>query len=470
MRGLRNILIIALFSLNGCGYITYYATEHLKYNLSLRMHYTVDTLEDKQIIFYNKELIHYAKKFLYAKGLYEVFEMDVKKDLALDCIEASLSDYYQEDLLEEGRNFRKNARNLPLRTEALIEKYKAQEQYLSSHSYYYSSGTVYEILSTFSSTRDKERNKNTCNKLVPIALIYKEFIDKYIANREELLSNQKKQLLSPRHGMSEVQKIKDKIYTKKRIKQLKEWLKILYTHTSTSPKEIRTSIKKSKESAKKKKRQEELVSIKKGQKKEKKRQKKLRQLKSILYKKNKDLKEIDRLLKESISPNLYAVANLKGQPLLYEALRRKDIQALKILLDYGVYPLGNEKKDAIIFSNTTNKESFNLILASVLKKADTRHASLHLFNAVYYHASLEKIELILEYVLKNEIDKYMYDDVLKVALENCVSTQTIRLLLKDKHFDKNKALYSRIKKSSYRCKNQKEIEALFEEKRKRVKL
>ena len=107
------------------------------YNASFKQHYTVNDYSDSKIIFYNQELETNTKKFIEAKGMYEIFEADVKNDIALNCIEYFLArEHNESDWIEMGNGFRKNARNKYANTEVMIEKAKKIEDHMGKYLYY----------------------------------------------------------------------------------------------------------------------------------------------------------------------------------------------------------------------------------------------------------------------------------------------------------------------------------------------
>lgn len=194
------------------------------YNASFKQHYTVDDYNDSRIIFYNQELETNSQKHIEANGMYEIFEADVKNDLALNCIEYFLArEHNVSDWIEMGSRFRKNARNKYANTEAMIEKSKKNEGHMGKNFYYYDLNDVNHIVDEIADKWDKDANTQTCQKMLPVDQMYTMFIMRYIENREEALEKDKHsyQYAKP-SGML------NKSFYKKEIKETSEWLKTLY--------------------------------------------------------------------------------------------------------------------------------------------------------------------------------------------------------------------------------------------------
>ena len=76
-----------LFAAFALVYGLLYTNKTKEYNNSFQTNYTTNDYNDSRIIFYKKELQEYSKDFIEAESMYNIFEADVKKDLALNCIE-----------------------------------------------------------------------------------------------------------------------------------------------------------------------------------------------------------------------------------------------------------------------------------------------------------------------------------------------------------------------------------------------
>ncbi len=196
------------------------------YNASFHTVYPVNDRNDSTIIFYRQELERASKAFIDADDMYDIFEADVKRDFAVDCIEYLLrEDHNVSNWIEEGSRFRKNARNKYADTEEMIKKAKANEDYLGRHFYDYDFNEVDSIARRLVDPfgGNGSENNRTCRKKMPVDEIYREFIYRYIANREEAL----------KRNMQEEKYAKPSGYLNKsfyqgRVKQIKSWLNILY--------------------------------------------------------------------------------------------------------------------------------------------------------------------------------------------------------------------------------------------------
>ena len=190
------------------------------YNSSFKQYYTVNDYNDSKIIFYNQELEKNSQKQIEAKGMYDIFEADVKNDLALNCIQYFLSQEHNESgWIEMGSRFRKNARNKYANTEDMIEKAKINEDHMGKHFYYYDLNDVNHITDDIADKWRKDANAQTCQKMLPIDDMYTMFIMKYIKNREQALE---------RNKLAKPSGVLDKSFYKKEIEKTSAWLETLY--------------------------------------------------------------------------------------------------------------------------------------------------------------------------------------------------------------------------------------------------
>jgi len=229
LRVLGTLVFLAVF-----GYLLLYISvfyglaksSQNNYNASFSTHYKINDYNDSKIIFYNKELEKYSKEFIDANSMYDIFEADTKKDLAFNCIEELLQEHNVSEWLEEGSNFRKHARNKYSNTEEKIKKAKVNEEWMGRHFYYYDLNDVNDIESKIANIWDISKNKNTCDKLIPVEDLYKLFIMKYILNREETLKDYKKE-----YQHAKETGILNKSFYKKKIEKTTKWIDILYKNT-----------------------------------------------------------------------------------------------------------------------------------------------------------------------------------------------------------------------------------------------
>ena len=171
------------------------------YNRSFYTTYPTQDFNDSRILFYKKELERYSKEFIEAKGMYEIFAADVKKDLALNCIEAALKEHNVTNWIKMGSGFRKNARNKFANSEERIELAKRNEDWMGRHFYDYDLNDVNHIVDQIANIWEKDKNKQTCDALMPVEKMFDTlFMPKYIKNREEALARYKYELKTAKPG------------------------------------------------------------------------------------------------------------------------------------------------------------------------------------------------------------------------------------------------------------------------------
>ncbi|WP_456393072.1 ankyrin repeat domain-containing protein [Nitratifractor sp.] len=192
------------------------------YNASFHRHYKVDDHNDTTLRFYRKELERASRDFVNSKGMYPLFEADVKRDLALNCIEYVLRhDHNVSNWIEEADRFRKSARNRYADTEEKIKRVKTNESYLSRHFYDYDFNEVNHIEEQIVDPFDD--NVSLCRRHTPVDTMYRQFIYLYIANREqELQRDIMEEKKAPSRGFL------NKDFYRKEIDLTKAWLQILY--------------------------------------------------------------------------------------------------------------------------------------------------------------------------------------------------------------------------------------------------
>ncbi len=194
------------------------------YNTSFKQHYTVNDYNDSRIIFYNQELETNSQRYIEAKGMYEIFEADVKNDLALNCIEYFLArEHNVSNWIEMGSGFRKNARNKYANTEDMLGKAKKNENHMGKYFYYYDLNEVNHIADDIADKWEKDANTDTCQKMLPADQMYTMFVMKYIENREEALKRDKHE-----YKYANTSGILNKSFYKKKVEETSTWLKILY--------------------------------------------------------------------------------------------------------------------------------------------------------------------------------------------------------------------------------------------------
>jgi len=228
--GQKTLRIVGtVFFLISLGYIVIYTSvfymigkqSYNSYNTSFHQQYQVNDYNDSKIKFYQKELEKSSKEFVEAEGMYDIFEADVKKDLALNCIQASLKEHNVSEWIEMGSNFRKNARNLYTETEKQIAKAKANENYMGQHFYDYDLNEVNHIEDEIADIWGKNANQNTCKILLPVDEMYQIFTLKYIKNREDQKERYENDLKREKDR-------KQQRFYKGELEQLTSWLYMLH--------------------------------------------------------------------------------------------------------------------------------------------------------------------------------------------------------------------------------------------------
>jgi uncharacterized RDD family membrane protein YckC len=334
LRGLGTVAFVIVF-----GYMAVYTgvfyklgkASHDSYNTSFEQTYEVNDYNDSRIIFYRQELEKESQNFIEANEMYDIFEADVKKDLALNCIEYFLAEEHNNsDWIDMGSHFRINARNKYAKNDNTIEKAKKNEDHMGKNFYYYDNNEVNHIMDTIANKWKKDANGETCQKMLPVNDMYTMFIAQYIKNREKALSYDEQEY---KHAKSTG--VLDKSFYKKQIKQETEWLEILYEKFPNfliEKKEQEAKLEKEYQAILEKQRNKQIA--------EQERQNNLYKRRladgespvflAIEYKKD---SELDTLIGSSID---LEKKNTNGStPLLY-ALQVNNLKATKKLLDVGV--------------------------------------------------------------------------------------------------------------------------------------
>lgn len=217
-----------------------------KYNKTFEvLHQTYD-FNDSRIFFYKNELDTQSKYFIESDSAYPIFEADVKRQIALECISLFQKEHFNKCLSNKGSNtvrninascmydsvgvgltnynpssyaykqmreFKKNARNKYANNEKSIKKAKTNETFIKNkndiYRYYENEYSISQVL--------KKVIPNRCSRLLSVDSIFDKYISLYIENKEV---NMKEYLLDTRR------KIKYK-YQRKYSEHLL-WLKTLY--------------------------------------------------------------------------------------------------------------------------------------------------------------------------------------------------------------------------------------------------
>lgn len=195
------------------------------YDASFHQHYQPNDHNDTRIRFYQKELERYSKAFIEAEGLYDIFAADVKRDLALNCIEAALKEHNVSNWIDEGDAFRKSARKKFAQTDAAIAKAKTNESWMGRHFYDYDLNDVNHIEEKIANIWEPGKNSQTCNALMPAEKMYELFFKQYVPNREEVLQNDRRE-----YSYAKPTGLLNKQFYKEEIEKTEQWLKMLKAH------------------------------------------------------------------------------------------------------------------------------------------------------------------------------------------------------------------------------------------------
>lgn len=339
------------------------------YNASFKQHYAVNDYNDSRIIFYNQELETNTHKQIEAKGMYEIFEADVKNDLALNCIEYFLArEHNVSDWIAMGSGFRQNARNKYTNTEAMLEKFKKNEDHMGKHFYYYDLNEVNHITDDIADKWGKDANKDTCQKMLPVEQMYAMFVMKYIENREDALQRYKDD-----YKYADTSGMLNKSFYKKEIEKTSTWLEILYKKHP----EYSKYLQKQKELARKK----ELLKAEIRNQREK--QKILKMQKNIWQ----DMKNRTYFTSNELKMLNFNIKNSKGQTPLMIAVKNTNGHIVESLNMVDVNFWAKDKKGKTVFDYiqkpTTKREKIF---------TDSMYVSLRMLEA--YQIVLGKARII----------------------------------------------------------------------------
>ena len=147
------------------------------------IHYNTEDYNDSRIIFYNNELKESSEKFLLADNMYDIFEANSKREIALECIkllrqEHNSTQKYQVD--KQIKWFKQNAINYYTSSEDKVKKSIENENFLRKHSLEYNSYSLSEIYKQF---------PNRCTERLSVHTIYDKFIPLYIKSQERRIDN-----------------------------------------------------------------------------------------------------------------------------------------------------------------------------------------------------------------------------------------------------------------------------------------
>ena len=181
---------------------------------------TVD-YNNTKIDFYQEELDNATAMFIEADSMYDILQGDVRRDLALNCIQLFIQQEGNDDWLSEGSRYRSNAHNRYAVTEDLVIKAKKNERYMGHHFYEYDLNDVRHMEEEIADMWDLNGSQETCQKKLSTAKMYDLFILKYIKNREEAKANYENDL--------KYEKERDQQkFLKASLEKMASWLEVLY--------------------------------------------------------------------------------------------------------------------------------------------------------------------------------------------------------------------------------------------------
>lgn len=147
------------------------------------MNYDTEEYNDSKIIFYNNELKDSSHKFLLAENMYDIFEANTKREIALSCIRVLRKEHngtneYGVD--NQIKWFKQNAINYYTTSEDKVKKAVGNENYLKKHSLEYNGYPLYQIY---------KQLPNRCTDRLSVNTIYNKFIPQYIKSQERRIDN-----------------------------------------------------------------------------------------------------------------------------------------------------------------------------------------------------------------------------------------------------------------------------------------
>ncbi len=149
--------------------------------------YKTEDYNDSRIIAYKHALEDASKQLIDSENIYDTFEADMKRQIALQCIENFIKEHNTTKKHERDTqlyHFKRNARNHYARTEKLIKKSMKSEKFLQK---------INNIISIpndgYYLTSPDVGIENSCKNELPVDVIYKKFMPFYIKGQESKLDN-----------------------------------------------------------------------------------------------------------------------------------------------------------------------------------------------------------------------------------------------------------------------------------------
>jgi hypothetical protein len=371
------------------------------YNASFKQHYNVNDYNDSKIIFYNQELETNTQKFIEAKGMYDIFEADVKKDLALNCIEYFLAqEHNASDWLEMGSRFRKNARNKYANDETKIKKAKINENHMGKYFYYYDLNEVNHIEDDIADKWKKGANTQTCQEMLPVDQMYTMFIIRYIKNREKALENYKRD-----YQYANSSGTPNESFYKKEIEKTSSWLKMLYE------KHPRYLIEKKEQEVKLQKEHQEML------------------------KKEKAKEEANKMAIQKRRVERYKKELVAGKDPLLLAILYGMNEDLEKLLASGV---DLEKRDengfTPLFYASHPERTYaakKLLDAGANMYAMSKHNAYSAFSWAVSNKSIDIVQLFLNHGVDVNYQNNKSETALTIAAKGCKNFEMVQLLLEN---------------------------------------
>jgi len=162
---------------------------------------------------YKHALEDASKQLIDSEDMYDTFEADTKRQIALQCIEIFIKEHNTTKKDERDTQlfyFKWNARNHYARTEKLIKKSMKSETFLQKIN-----NIIFIPNDGYYLTSPDVGIENSCKNELPVDVIYKKFMPFYIKGQESKLDNFR------------IRAITD-YSVKKYHKRQKKWLQTLY--------------------------------------------------------------------------------------------------------------------------------------------------------------------------------------------------------------------------------------------------
>jgi len=177
------VIFIAYFWIHQGVYKKYSVVQDTLYSTTFFYRYAVNDYHDPTIVFYNKEIEKSSAQFVDAKSMSDIFEANVKRNLARNCLLYSIKKHDKRNWIRIGENFQKNAINRYADTYAKIQNAISNEKHIRSnfHLYLYDYGEVTTIERSIADTLDKKINQKSCDILLSVDEMYDIFLPKYVA-------------------------------------------------------------------------------------------------------------------------------------------------------------------------------------------------------------------------------------------------------------------------------------------------